>query len=73
MHGLAVVTQRLLREPFRIADDPGAFNPGAVVTAQRHAGEAKLTATRGEPGGAGAGAHARQLGELNTMAIPPSD
>ena len=41
MHGLAVVTQGQLREPFGIADDLRAFRPRVTVAVQRHALNAK--------------------------------
>jgi len=37
MHGLAVVAQSLLREPFRVADGLGAFRPGVAVAVERDA------------------------------------
>src|ERR1017187_9670017 len=40
MHRLAVVAQRLLREPFGIADGLGAFGPSVTVAVQRDAGNA---------------------------------
>jgi hypothetical protein len=36
MHGLAVMAERFLREPFRIAALFGPFRPGITVTMQRY-------------------------------------
>ena len=44
MHGLAVVPQSLLREPFRVANGLGTFRPSVAVAVQRHAVNAKLPA-----------------------------
>ena len=44
MDGLAVVSQSLLREPFRVAHYLCAFRPGIAVAVQGHAGNAKLAA-----------------------------
>jgi len=59
MHRLAVVAQSLLREPFWVTDGLGSFRPCVAVTVERYAGDAKLTATRSELGGAVASPHAR--------------
>jgi hypothetical protein len=61
MHRLAVVPQNLLRKPFRVANSFGTFRPGAAVTVERDASNAKLLAPLLKLRGAVAGAHAGQI------------
>jgi hypothetical protein len=61
MHGLAVVSQCLLRKAFRHSARLGPFRPSVAVAVQRHADNAKLAATRGKFHGAVASTHTGQV------------
>ncbi len=61
MHRLAVVSQSLLREPFRIANCLCPFRPGVAVAVQRHALNAEADTVSLELGGAISGAHGLQI------------
>ena len=67
MHGLAVVPQSLLREPFRVADRLGSFRPCVAVAVKRDASNAQLAAALSELRGSVASPHARQIRKQHSL------
>src|SRR5438552_2307364 len=63
MHRLAIVPERLLSEPLRVATLLRALRPGVAVGVERNAFDAQPHAALVEFGGAIAGANRRQVGK----------
>ena len=63
MHRLAVVPQRLLGEPFRVAAGARPFRPRIAIGVQGDAGDAESAAALLEFGGPVASPHSAHVGE----------
>ena len=67
MYRLAVMSQSLLRKPFRVANHFGAFGPSVPVAVECNPLDAQLLAPLLKLRGAVAGAHARKIRKQQTF------